>query len=155
MYIGGTSMQTFKAISGKGIVANKKVKGKRIVADSNRTNGRAITASTDTEFFKYQSILENEGYTEDVAIWVEETLMAEVVDRATRLYAEDGIEFFEELSGQMGIGSDEVTLTYSDGTTETFSIDLEDERDIIIETMMDCSDYLECVKKLTDRLYAN
>ena len=148
-------MNTFKAIPGKCIVANKKVKGKRIVADSNRTNGRAITASTDTEFFEYQNILDNEGYTEDVAIWVEETLMADVVDRATRLYAEDGIEFFEEVSGQMGIGSDEVTLTYSDGTTETFSIDLEDERDIIIETMMDCSDYLECVKKLTDRLYAN
>ena len=148
-------MKRFKAVLGKGIVANKKVKGKRIVADSNRTNGRAITASTDTEFFEYLNILDNEGYTEDVAIWVEETLMAEVVDRATRLYAEDDIEFFEEVSGQMGIGSDDVTLTYSDGTTETFSIDLEDERDIIIETMIDCSDYLECVKKLTDRLYAN
>lgn len=148
-------MKRFKTVPENGIVANKKVRGKRIVANSKRTNGRAITASTDTEFFKYQSILENEGYTEDLAIWVEETLMTDVVDRATRLYAEDDIEFFEEVSGQMGIGSDEVTLTYSDGTTETFSIDLEDERDIIIENMMDCSDYLECVKKLTDRLYAN
>lgn len=146
-------MKYIKAIPGKGVVANKKVRGKRIVANSKGTNGRAITASTDTEFFKYQSILEDGRTTDDLDIWIEETLMAEVVDRATMLYAENGIEFFEEVSGQMGIGSDDVTLTYSDGTTETFSIDLQDERDIILDSIVECNSFEECVSMLVNKLY--
>lgn len=60
---------------------------------------------------------------------------------------------FAEPSGQMGVGSDDVTLTYSDGTEKTFSINLQEETEIALECVRDADNFNQCVDIVMKALY--
>ncbi len=142
-------MKRFKAVPGKGIVASSNIKGSK---------RRAIKASTVDEFSRFQQECINEyenggTLSDDLYEWLEETVMGEAISKAEEYYANKGIDFFAEPSGQMGVGSDDVTLTYSDGTEKTFSINLQEETEIALECVRDADNFNQCVDMVMKALY--
>lgn len=144
-------MKKFKAVPGKGIVASTNTNKKR----------RPITASSTSDeqmFQKYHNEFINEyengdAVSDEADIWIEETLMSAVMTAAENAYGADGIEFFAEPSGQGGRGEDFVTLTYPDGSTEDFTINLQDEYQMAADCIRDANSFKECVNMLADALY--
>lgn len=144
-------MKKFKAVPGKGIVASTNTNKKR----------RPITASSTSDeqmFQKYHNEFINEyengdAVSDEADIWIEETLMSAVMTAAENAYGAEGIEFFAEPSGQMGIGEDSVILTYPDGQTDGFTIDLQDEYQMAADCIRDANSFKECVNMLADALY--
>lgn len=111
-------------------------------------------------FQKYHNELINayengDAVSDELELWIEETLMPEVLAVAESAYAADDIEFFAEVSSQMGIGSDYVTLTYTDGSTDEFKIDLQEEYQTAADCIRDANSFEECVNMLADALYLN